>query len=130
MGEGSSFKDEAARLGATYQRNLEELRRHGYLRRRRLHSDYKMTTKGAVYLRDVCQRDDEVRQWVSHHAEKWEAGEVTEVERETAQIELIAFGLHRDLAREAESVADLQAQGFDVAAALRSAGYDRAPPES
>src|SRR3954447_20715730 len=118
MTEGGSFKDEAALLGPQYRRNLEQLRRMGFIRHRRLRGDYKITAEGAAYLDDVVRRDEEVRSWFSRHAEKWEAGEMTEVQREMAQIELIFFGLSRDMARETESAS----QSIDSGAALKAAG--------
>ncbi len=129
MTDGDSFKDEAARLGPTYQRNLEELRRQGFLRRRRLRGDYKITAKGGLYLRDVCQRHDDVREWLSQFAERWESGAMTEVERDMSQIELIFYGLSKDLAGETEALSHLRAQGFDPVAALREAGYSYTPPD-
>jgi hypothetical protein len=121
MSESDSFKEEAARLGPTYQRNLEHLRRLGLVRRRRLRGDYKITAAGAAYLRDVAQRDDEVRAQQSRDAEKWESGEMTEVQREMAQIELIFFGVSRDMGREAE--ANLESSP-DPAAWLEALGLE------
>src|SRR3954464_4253568 len=79
MSEGELFNDEAARLGPTYQRNLEQLRRLGFIRRRRLRGDYKVTAEEAAYLSDTVQRDEEVRAQQLRNAEKSESGEMTEV---------------------------------------------------
>jgi hypothetical protein len=121
MSEGDSFKEEAARLGPKYQQNLEELRRLGFLRRRRLRGDYKITAEGAPYLLDVVQRHDEVRAQQSRDAERWESGEMTEVQRERMQIELIFFGLSRDMGREAEEALD---ESPDPAAWLEGLGLE------
>lgn len=120
MSEGDSFKEEAARLGPTYQRNLEQLRRLGFIRRRRLRGDYKITAEGAAYLRDVVQRDDEVRAQLSRNSEKWESGEMTEVQRKMAQIELIFVGLSRDMGREVET----NVESSDPAAWLEAPGLE------
>jgi hypothetical protein len=120
MSEGDSFKEEAVHLGPTYQRNLEQLRRLGFIRRRRLRGDYKVTEEGWVYLNDVVQRDDEVREQLSRNAEKWESGEMTEVQREMARIELIFFGLSRDMGREAET----SLESSDPAAWLEALGLE------
>ncbi len=89
-------------------------------RRRRLRGDYRITAVGAAYLDDVVRRDDEVRSWLSRYAEEWEAGEMTEVQREMAQIELIFFGLSRDMARETEG----PSESLDSGAALKAAGLE------
>ena len=120
MTEGDSFKEEVALLGPAYQRNLEQMRQLGFIRRRRLRGDYKVTAKGAAYLRDVVQRDDEVREQLSRDAEKWESGEMTEVQHAMALIELIFFGLSRDMAREA----DASVESSDPAAWLEVLGLE------
>lgn len=120
MSEGGSFKDEAARLGPQYLRNLEQLRQLGLIRRRRLRGDYTVTPEGAAYLNDLVRRDDEVRSWSSRHAEQWEAGEMTEVQREMARIELIFLGVSRDVSRETEAASELS----DSGAALKAAGLE------
>jgi hypothetical protein len=115
MSEGDSFKEEAARLGPTYRQNLEELRRIGFPPRR-----LQITADGAQYLLDVVQRDDEVRAQQSRDAERWESGQMTEVQREMTQIELIFFGLSRDMRREAETMVG----SSDSAAWLEALGLE------
>ena len=77
-----------------------------------------MTAEGAAYLTDVVRRDDEVLAQLTRNAEQ--SGEMTEVQREMAQIELIFFGLSRDMSREGEAVLEAS----DPVAARKAMGLE------
>lgn len=129
MGKGDSFKDEAARLGPTYEQTLRELRRNGWIRRRRLRGDYVPTKKGWALYRDYNRHHEGALERGEAMVAKLQAGELTPIQGQVRLIELMGEVLQELTSQEKEAIASLQGQGFDPVEALRKAGIDYTPPD-
>ena len=129
MGGSNSFQDEAARLGPAYEHALRELRRNGWIRRRRLRGDHVPTKKGWELYRDYNRHHEEALERGEAMVAKLQKGELTPIQGQVRLIELMGQVLQELTSQEKEAIASLQAQGFDPVEALRKAGIDYNPPD-
>jgi hypothetical protein len=98
------------------QAHLAELQRAGFVRKR-LRGGYMLTRRGTWYLNNVIRRDEVLSAEALKHQER--RGEMTKDEDRETLVELAMHAWERDKANEAEALADLRAQGFDMVEALR-----------
>jgi DNA-binding MarR family transcriptional regulator len=129
MSSRDSVADEAAHLGPAYQETLRDLRRAGWIRRRRLRGDYVPTEKGWALYRDYNRHHEEALERGEAMLAKLQAGELTPTQGQVRLIELMGLVLQELTSQEREAIADLQAQGFNPVDALGKAGIGDTAPE-